>query len=769
MARTEDRSTTSCRSRNPHAKQASNRYHLVMPNPRLSLALERIGPGDWEVFEKFASEFLAVEYPALRTMAAPNGDKGRDAELFTLQNVPKVAFQYSVTTNWKTKINGTLDTIKKNFASITTLIYVTNQVIGPAADELREETRRDRKMTLDIRDRSWFVDREETYAQRRVASEELAKRFVDPLLSKRGVIDRISPLTAAENKVAVLHLALDDKDQASDQSLTKSCFDSLVLAALHDTSAEKRLTLSEIQDGVALRMPVGKREQVNALTLSTLNRLSRKGPVKHRKPDGEVAESYHLSFEEAQKINTQTAQFLLDEEALNEELASAVRGLELQKALTETQLLSVAQKLRTVLEEILLERGESFAVAVQNGNPFQLSPVDIANTITVNGSIAELDANAGASSIMHVLERPSPQTQSHLRRLADAYTLFAFLKQTPDVQKVMLNVFSEGDIWLDTSAVLPLIGESLIDDVEDRHFTILMQAAVDAGLRLFVTEGVVEEVERHLNLAVAYGYNTASTWTGRVPFLYSAFVLSGRPENEFLEWQRDICGREQPLQDVSDYLADEFSIDTRNLLEYSDAASVELRGAVQELWNETHERRRQVGENGADQGTRQRLVAHDVENAVGVIEYRRTIGPSPMGYRAWWLTLDSTAMRMKDYLKERLGPQAPPSPVLSPDFLTQLLRLGPLRTAIEQDLRVQLPLLTDMSVNHYAPHALLDLARETRAKSLSQNERVVRREVRDAVNRARQKMGPAAVNGARAVEERISASIQRQALEGLSS
>ena len=40
--------------------------------------------------------------------------------------------------------------------------------------------------------------------------------------------------------------------------------------------------------------------------------------------------------------------------------------------------------------------------------------------------------------------------------------------------------------------------------------------------------------------------------------------------------------------------------------------------------------------------------------------------------------------------------------------------------------------------------------------------RVVRREVRDAVNRARQQMGPAAVGGVRAMEDRISASIKRQ-------
>ena len=37
---------------------------------------------------------------------------------------------------------------------------------------------------------------------------------------------------------------------------------------------------------------------------------------------------------------------------------------------------------------------------------------------------------------------------------------------------------------MDTTAILPLIGESLVDDPEERHFTILMRAAVDAGLLL---------------------------------------------------------------------------------------------------------------------------------------------------------------------------------------------------------------------------------------------------------------------------------------------
>ncbi|WP_167467953.1 hypothetical protein [Arthrobacter oryzae] len=316
--------------------------------------------------------------------------------------MPRVAFQYSVTANWKTKITSTLDTLQKNCPSVSTMIYVTNQVIGPAADELKEESRRDRNITVDIRDRSWFVDRESSHPQRRVASEELAKRFVDPLLSKRGVIDRTATLTADESKVAVLHLALDGEDQATDQSLTKSCFDSLVLAALHDSDADNRLSLGEIQDGVALRMPVGKRGQVDALTLSALTRLSRKGPVKQHKSASGSEDTYHLSFEEAKRINDQTAGFLLDEAALDAKLTAAVRALEVPEALGDAQVTEVSRQLRTVLEETLLERGESFAEAVETGEPFQLSPVAIADRITANGGIHGLSSDAAAAAIMHV-------------------------------------------------------------------------------------------------------------------------------------------------------------------------------------------------------------------------------------------------------------------------------------------------------------------------------------------------------------------------------
>lgn len=77
-------------------------------NTRFVFALERAKPSDWERFEKLASEFLAPEWPSIRTVATPSGDGGRDAELFSPDGDPSVLIQYSVAEDWERKIKDTL-------------------------------------------------------------------------------------------------------------------------------------------------------------------------------------------------------------------------------------------------------------------------------------------------------------------------------------------------------------------------------------------------------------------------------------------------------------------------------------------------------------------------------------------------------------------------------------------------------------------------------------------------------------------------------------
>ena len=186
-------------------------------------------------------------------------------------------------------------------------------------------------------------------------------------------------------------------------------------------------------------------------------------------------------------------------------------------------------------------------------------------------------------------------------------------------------MFSHGTIWLDTTIVLPLLAEDLIHNGQ-RPFSQMLTIAHSAGLELRVTSGVIEEVERHINRCMTYVHMSHSDWKGRVPFLADAYLRSGRDLMAFSSWIERFEGQERPEDDLAEYFDEFFSIRTENLEDEEVKASEELRFAVQEAWHSAHSARRATGTGGLDDITFSRLVRHDVENYVGVIERRRNEG-----------------------------------------------------------------------------------------------------------------------------------------------
>jgi hypothetical protein len=331
------------------------------------------------------------------------------------------------------------------------------------------------------------------------------------------------------------------------------------------------------------------------------------------------------------------------------------------------------------------------------------------------------------------------------------------------VQKVIVNLFSEGSFWLDTTVILPLLAEVLIEDPSLRHYTTLYKAVRESGIRLFVTDGIIEEIERHINLSLHFSRSELRTWQGDTPFLFAAYALSGRARFEFANWLDNFRGDLQPEEDIRELLEAEFGIVRRNLTEESDSASLELRAAIQEVWHAAHEQRRSRHVNQRDQSTSMRLVAHDVETTAGIIQLRTKSSSSAMGHRYWLVTLDKTAFRLKWELADRLH-KVPMSPILSPDFLSQYLRIGPLRTEIESEKRANLPLLVDISKYGYLPKSLVEAADKVRSDLVETSELVVRRKVRDFFNLMRMEEGVETVEGLRGAIKRVQDEIKRSPL-----
>lgn len=722
-----------------------------MKRERFDMALERLEATHWSAFEHLAATFFATEYPNLRTLACSSGDKGRDGVLFTPDDQPATVLQYSVTRSWEAKIADTVAVLLKNKVDTRTLIYATNQIIGPAADALSIKLRKDHGIALDVRDRSYFLDRLNTSPQVTLAAEELARLLVDPVLEQKGLIPKTTvPLRRDEAEAAVMYLALQLRDDASEKGLTKLAFDALVKSALRGTSPQSRLPKESIVERIKLTVP-DHSEEVETYAGVALLRLVERGIVKYSTSD----KTYSLSRDERVRAENRAAEYAVMEVALDREIAKVLSRLRsFADILPADPPAKEVDMVRRILSTALMAQGESFVTSVQEGRltTFTLSEMRTlaAREVGVQADATRISPEASAIilTVESLLVDPGEFVRTYLRGLANSHTLLSFVKATPNVQAAIVKMFSEGELWLDTSLCLPLFAELLLEP-DERWFNFLLSAGREAGLKLYVTPGVVEEVERHMNRARSCS-TTHSDWHGPFPFLYTTYLWSGRPLGEFSKWLSTFRGEVRPKDDVTDALREEFGIEVLSLEEDLQTATVEERAAVHEVWCEIHEKRR-----GRGNDLTLRMASHDLENYLGVLRRRKKATDSTFGYTTWWLTLDRAAYRLNERIADRLGINSLDSPALSPDFLINYLALGPVRRHLDRGTEHSLPLMLDLSITDDTPPEFVEIARAAIDGFSELPDRVARQRVRDALDKARVRQGLIGSGGISGLEQQL--------------
>lgn len=726
-----------------------------MNSKRFETALMLLKPSEWEKFERLASQFLAADFPSLVTVASSSGDEGRDAELRSPEGDASVLVQYSVAEDWRDKILRTAKRLEKTKPDARVLIYVTNQQIGAAADDLRRRLRESERFHLDVRDRNWFLERQRASVRHEAAAEELAHDIVDPLLQgTASEVSKASALSGSDLQAAFMYLELQLRDDQRDRGLTKLSFEALVRSALRATDSSHRMSREEVRNAVRRVLPSHPGDALDGYVDRALDSLP-KDIVRHWKKE----DTFCLSQEERERVSERLAELVQRKATLLAEVRFQLTDrLGEEYVIGPDELADLAERARRVLEKLLLSRGEAFVAALREGR-FTSFAFDDLNDIVMRDLAAHPDrSGAGVRTISLVTETtkallltPTASVEAHLRSLADTYTLFSFLNETPDVQRVVQRMFSHGEIWLDTSYLLPVLLEDRVV-YEEQRFSATLWAAAEAGLKLRITPGILEELERHINRSVVCARTRPSEWRSGVPFLLMGFTTLGGSIAEFPAWAETFRGAVRPLDDVADYLREEFEIEITSVEEDVQQASPELRYAVDEEWRRTHTARR--GGNGeTDQIMTDRLIRHDVETFVGAIVRRSVEKNSPFGYTSWVLTFDRSAFHIAERLKEHMGNEAPRSPVMSADFFLNYLAIGPLRYRISREAESRIPILVETDAPEFMSTELLEVAQRARDEARGLPERLVRRRVRDAIDQAKQRQGAVARGGLDAVRE----------------
>lgn len=738
---------------------------------RLKLALTRIEGPQWRLFERLATVFLAEEYPSLRPTAQANGDDGMDATLFQPADDPSVVLQFSIRKDWSKKIVETCERLKITAPGTRVLIYGSNQEVGAAANGLKRNLRQQFGLHVDIRDREWFLTNRNHTLANQAEADEFCRTVADPFVSEEVSFGRqAEALEDLEAKAAFVYLGLQWEDDNREKGLTKLCYQALVRAVLRETTSESRMSRAEVKAAVAKLLPAQHAQSRDARVDSALKKLT-KVHIRHWTKQDEFC----LTWDERVRLKNRLAEMEELDSDLRAHLAHMLHRFFDEEGIICTELVinNTVDLARSTIERILLDRGEAFAEAVvtEAGADLRFEDVEAVvysdlnkyktNTVSEPRHVAAL--------VQSALTDPPEDVRAYLRGLSDTYTLFAFMRETPDVQSAVVKIFSEGDIWLDTSVVLPVLAEDLLEDAADKSHTVMLRAAREAGLKLFVTEGVIEELYSHINRSLGYFRAIArGDAIGPVPFLLSCYRLNGRDASHFEEWVDNFCGSSRPEDDLAEYLYEALGIDVQDLEEYVAKADENLRIIVGEIWHEARDERdrRQVEAGGVplDMGTRNRLVSHDVENYVGTQMRRveRKERQSAFGYKTWWLTLDGTAFRVSKELAKRTGGRAAPSPALSPDFMLHYLAVGPVRARLARKTEEVLPLMLNMSILDAVPKDLVELSDILRRELTGRPPHVVRRKIRDTLDQARYLLGAAA----RAGEQGLNEEIKRKLIAG---
>jgi len=713
------------------------------------LALERIQHSDWAHFERLCSDFLTTELPSLRTMAAPSGDGGRDSELFSPEGNPLVAIQYSVTRDWRAKVRKTAARLKGEHPNIKILIYMSNHQIGGQADDLKRELIQDGLM-LDPRDRNWFLERALTDAMRENAARQLIDLIARPYLAGEEIINKpTSPLTSGEAKAALVYLGLQWQDDITEKGLTKLSFDALARAALRQTHSDRRMTRQQVRDAVSAALPSAERPALDQQVDRALKRLTKRF-IRHWQKDDEFC----LTHDESQRILSRLAEKEAEESEFNLVVEKHCNGClcELDDS-QEQDLIDLKDRVVRVLEQLLLRRGEAFAEAVLTESLERVGFSEMADLIlediTTNppkSAIIEHYPKLLATTIQSLLSEPTDSIHLYLRRLANSYTLLSFLNQTPDVQSATRKLFSHGTIWVDTTVLLPLFAEQLEEDENTRRLTRIFNSCVKAGVELRVTTGIVQEVNAHMNNASMCSQYQPGAWRGRTPYLYYQYLYTGGAPAAFSKWLSLFRGTERPEDDIMQFLGDAFGMKRQDLDEAALEVTDELRWALNRLWTDAHKYRRRNAQKTDDETTRI-LIKHDVETYLGVVALRKNEDVSELGYRHWLLTLDRNAWEIRDLLRDEFKADTPPSPLLSLSFLLNNMTFGPARNQVGKDAELKLPLLLDVEMSESFPNDIIEIADSVRRENDGLPEYVIRRKVRDAIDRARRRHGCVGYNG----------------------
>jgi hypothetical protein len=273
--------------------------------------------------------------------------------------------------------------------------------------------------------------------------------------------------------------------------------------------------------------------------------------------------------------------------------------------------------------------------------------------------------------------------------------------------------------------------------MEQRRLSNLVRGAAAMGCRLVVGDDVLNEIDSHLD-RVRYRFRSQSLgemYAGTAhyfePALVTAFLEArdtGRFRNSFDEFIELFKGRDNPAQDLVEYLREDLSIEFDEMRTRRDLTDPNELGALFEAWKAHKKQRPWI-----DEAAFERLVLHDVRTFLLVESLRREEREAATyGHRWWWLVLDGNSFHFDRTRRTSGGGRV----CMSPDFFCRYVSLTPKPPGMPSAARDLLPAALEIARLGLVPPDIREEAIRAYETAKHLPEYLRRRKLRDFVNAA---------------------------------
>lgn len=454
---------------------------------------------DGFVFENFGLSFLGATLGYNFVPVGGVKDKGIDGleYIFNKEGFEKNIYQLSTELNSEGKLDKSIQKLIDNKIPFDSITYVTNRVVSNK-DALIDKLFDKFKKHLKIYDQNWFV----TNANHSAATINAYYTFIDSHLhefSKPGKSYVVSNLANDSRLFVFLRQQLDSK--RNDLKLDDLLADTLILFGLEGTDPDKDIlkTKDELFESIRKYVKFDPKilDETIEKRLEVLSNKPRKIKYHSRK------NGFCLPYDTRLEIHNRN---LSDVQLLENFYSQTSEVIKKYFKDEDVTVRNLSKLIDETIHKIFYQQGLEFSNYILHGKSQQVIEKDlqeIINKVVDESSVIdrnkEMVKTALLMAIREIVYNGTLEQKKYLKSLSNTYMMMFLLQWNPQIATYFESMASRMIIYVCTSILIPALSEYYLEIENRRHWN-LLKGAQQAGIRLYISDAIIEELKYHFKM-----------------------------------------------------------------------------------------------------------------------------------------------------------------------------------------------------------------------------------------------------------------------------